>query len=810
MKPAAGPTRPSPAVHRPASRLDTPPHPGAGEQDPPQRDAKHAGGYAALRPCEAAGGLPVRQRQARHGTDGASSSTTTTSSPAIPAPVLQEVARALAEQEARKQCGRILITCDAELHRLCPTLKRPLDTRLVEGLATRVVDALARSPGINIGALAGTLVKLLDGPALGVPALRTMASTLMAARERLPAETFLSAMLAMVRELGGPGLSAAHRDALLDTLVEHLAGKGLPEQPLADACVAALTDPAAWPDGPPVPLAVIAARALAAGAAGPSTARAALLQAMSRALARTQDHAQRGAAYLALVRQVPEIDPAMHVHVGAEFHLHEMAQGADGAARIEAFFRGLAQWAVTTDAGAAFHLMTGACDGLWHDTGFSPALWRAALRGVLSAGGPGHEWLFSRAVSGLVGQAVHLRRLEPAHIGALMGLLEPMPLQQAGDTRASTVLTVLCTCLSQASWPAAVTEALVDEVLTRAPRWPTARCIEAGRHLGECLDELDREAPLFSQVVDRIADLAPLSHAARLLGGFVLGLSLDPGEEDALAAFQRALTRPALRGTGRAIALGASIAAALRAWHDARQGPGSWSAHLRALPGGLGGAISPLGQGLALLASPVPAVRATKLPPADQMELLEFAWGDLVQPGSDALHRQVDLLDTADFGGDDALRVDMLLALFQHAGRAIGAKTFLLARDIVIGAIARAPADPAPSPAPAEGKGPPVPRAAQALSPRESLWSQLDALYRYYLTASGPPSYLLSPQVPEMARRLAWAEDLHRRAPPDVVTPAERELLRQVAADYAPLLAGATPAPPPPPSGGDGKSAASS
>ncbi len=153
---------------------------------------------------------------------------------------------------------------------------------------------------------------------------------------------------------------------------------------------------------------------------------------------------------------------------------------------------------------------------------------------------------------------------------------------------------------------------------------------------------------------------------------------------------------------------------------------------------------------------------------------------------AESLHRQVSYLRLADFEGDEGARSDMLLTLFQHAGSVASGKTFLMARDILVRAIDRHP------PAPARAGGDSKASGAEVLDTRSTLISQLEALYRYYLTASVAPSFGLAPDARTVTARLGWLESVHAGAGVRV-SPGERAMLEELRRDYAHLLVSEEP-----------------
>lgn len=734
---------------------------------------------------------PLRDRKVQA---QAASSTTTTSSPALPRPALSDLARSIVQRESCAQDTRQLFECETELQRLGPKLKRPLDARVVEGLADRVINALNNSSKLNLAPLMQTLVVVLDGPHIELPALCIIFNRLLDAHPRLKAQTFTGGVLALVAGLGAATIQVPQREALLQCLLERLDTTPTPDQRLADAVVAAL---AARPLGHTF-LDPIAACAVAAGGTGSVAARTCLLQALSHALGPLHDHADRGAAYLALVREAAPLDPAMISAIGGQFHLREMSAGADGEANLLAWFASLTGWAVTLDDHSGVSLLTGACAGLWDDTDFTPRQWLAAVRGVRSVEAPGREASVIGVLTGFVSEGVRQQWIHAEHVEAFLDLLPVAASTPQQEGQARQALTMLCRVIAHHEWPQAITEALIGGVLARAPGWPSDRVVEAGRDIGQCLSRLDRQESLFTQTLARMAKLHPLDRAARLLGGFAAGLSPDYGDATALAALGCVIAQPGIAGTVRALALGGAIATGLNAsvavpqetpGTQATQGAPqthAWRAPLQALAGApadhKGGTTTyaPLLAGLDLLESPVQATLASGLPRAQQQELLEFAWTELAVATPALMQRQVEHLRDADFHGDELARGDLLLALFQHSGRVAGGKTFLGARDILARAIQRLDL-----PAAGEGKA-----SAAAAHPdtRDALRSQLEALYRYYITASAPPSYVWNPPAGEVIKRLQWLESLHAGSP-QKVSDGEREMLRAMHEDYAHLLA---------------------
>lgn len=192
--------------------------------------------------------------------------------------------------------------------------------------------------------------------------------------------------------------------------------------------------------------------------------------------------------------------------------------------------------------------------------------------------------------------------------------------------------------------------------------------------------------------------------------------------------------------------------------------------------------MDPLTLGLALAREPVQTALAGGRTFADVVDLFEAACTiDGLIDSPQRLQAIVAQLCGSSRGGVSNLRADLLLVLFLHRGHLVDAATMQRVRVVFLAEVAGLPATPTVQ---VDRKG----VADQPLTPRQERLSQLEALYRYYVSASRFPfiSLLADPHV--VRTRIIDVESALSQDSYCVV-PEEREMIAVLRKDYAEHLA---------------------
>ena len=692
-----------------------------------------------------------------------------------------------------------------ELTRLASLPRGEMPDKLADALIQRVIDAASSSHTVNIGVVSYALTDLIGGQAMSAQRAQSLVQQMLQAHECLPDETLLMCLLGVAGVLGGSRMSAAHRQAMLQGGMNVLDATADEDRVyVASGLLNAMTHAddhtyevppmgatggtRAWqvtdhrcnigdPTGSAHLQAIVNLTVSPHLEAG-QPAQEAMLQAVAWLVQAHRGPQATSQAYLDLLRKAPAFDPSLHASVAGSLPMRVIlgddATDAQSLARITAFARGLADWAAELEAPCAAALGEGLYERMWTDLELTGPQFAAALRGLLrdcstSLDAPS-AWILTGFLREALGAA---DRLDAEQIEAFYDVADSFTQpDQASLRREFGALLTLA--LNHALWPDPHMERVLDAMVARADstRWRPAWVGVAGIWMGDCLRDLSLHDPLVEHVVERFAAVRLQDTANLLVGGFVHAQLITPDQPGQVDAVLRALALPRFDPDQRGAILACHVAVILGLRSEDTQAANPLARHFRLGAHDLQRS-DPLALGLALACRPMRTVMNQWLSNDELAGLFEAVCCiEGVIASAQDMQAALDQLLEPGWCEDADLRADLLLTLFLHRGHLALPTHMARAREALVDEAQALP----------DSKGPQDPR--RALS--EDRRSQLDALYRYYVTASRFPfnSQATPPEV--LRERLVSIESAMRQTP-DSVFPEEREMiewLRKVHAEH--------------------------